>query len=206
MSFPASYQNQNPQPNLPAIPNSQNMNGNPYQTPPYGNPYGNAPYGAPGPYQGQPYGQQYPMNRNAGPQAAYAQSYGSPMAVVSTLVGKWRTSATIWTIIGVIQILTGLFTILLAIGIAPLALGIWNIVQASKMRNAANQFSSNPAGILRYADACNNGVLELIINFIFGAFFGIIGAIFDISTENYAKAHRQELWQAEQMAMGRPMM
>ena len=127
------------------------------------------------------------------------------MTVVSTLTGKWRTSATIWTIIGVFQIIGGLFTILMAIGIAPLALGIWNIVQANKMRTAANQFSSNPAGILRYADSSNNGVLELIINFIFGAFFGIIGAIYDISTENYAKAHRQELWAAEQMAMGRPM-
>lgn len=199
MSFPASNQNQVPQQNLPAVPNYQNHNGGSWQNPPYGN----APYGGQGAYRPVPYGQQ--PYRNAAPQAAYAQSYGSPMAIVATLTGKWRTSATIWTIIGVFQIISGLFTILFAIGIAPLALGIWNIVQANKMRTAANRFTANPAGILRYADASNNGVLELIINFIFGAFFGIIGAIFDISTENYAKAHRQELWQAEQMAMGRPM-
>ena len=201
MSSTAVYQNTPSA--IPAISNSHSISSQPYPNPPYGAPCGNAPYGSA--YPSAYGGQARPMYQGAGRYAArapYAAGYGSPMSVVSTLTGKWRTSATIWTVIGVCQIISGLFTLLLAIGIAPLALGIWNIVQASKLRNAARQFQANPAGILRYADSNSNGVLELIINFIFGAFFGIIGAIFDISSENYAKAHRQELWEAEQMAMG----
>lgn len=113
------------------------------------------------------------------------------------LLGKMRTSATIWTIIGLIQLVCGLFTIIFGYGLATIIIGIWNLVQSGRVRKAAKRFSEDPRGIVAYIDAQSSGILALIINLVLGAIIGIVGSIYDISTHNFALANRSELMEID---------
>ena len=170
---------------------------------------------APAPARPAPASGAYPVPASpaapAARAAAPAASYGAPapgafsgnvMSVVQTLTGKWSTSATIWSIIGWYQIIVGVVTVFVGYGIVALILGIWNVKNASNLRKAARQYRKNPVGIVRYADSMSSGVVSLLLNLFLGAFFGVIGALYDMGASRYAKANRDLLVQAEQQALG----
>ena len=123
--------------------------------------------------------------------------YNNSLKTLNQLIGKMRTSATIWTIIGLIQLVCGLFTIVFGYGLATIIIGIWNLVQAGRVRKAAKKYSEDPKGIVAYVDAQSSGILALIINLVLGAIIGIIGSIYDISTHNFALSHRNELMEID---------
>lgn len=124
------------------------------------------------------------------------------MSVVQTLTGKWSTSATIWSIIGWYQIIVGVVTLIVGYGVVALILGIWNVKNSSNLRKAARQYRQNPVGIVRFADSMGSGVVSLLLNLFLGAFFGVIGSLYDMGASRYAKANRDLLVQAEQQALG----
>ncbi len=123
---------------------------------------------------------------------------GNAMAVVSSITRKMRTSSTIWMIIGILQIITGVLTFCLGYGILALCLGIWNVVQSNTKRKNAARFDQNPTGIVNYFES--NGTMLVVfffLNLFLGALFGVIGSIYDLTVQSSALSHRNELLQAE---------
>lgn len=114
-----------------------------------------------------------------------------PNTALRTLTSKLRTSANIWTAIGIYQIVVGLMLLIFGYGLLSLILGIWNIVQSSKARKNAAYFQANPVGIVSFFEAGRTStIIGVIINLVFGAIFGVIGSVYDLSVNNYVLSHR----------------
>ena len=112
-----------------------------------------------------------------------------------------RSLSTAWLVIGIIQIVIGAISLCAIFGIAPLAMGIYNVVQSSKIRKQAESFQQWPVGIIKYFEGRETSVIVvLILNIFFGLLFGIVGSILEFTTKGYAMDHREELHMAEEMA------
>lgn len=177
----------------PAVmPGSRNISPQPPQSNP---PYYNGGYPGNMGYPGAPVNAERPST----PVNVGSPNYGgNAMAVVSSITGKMRTSSTIWMIIGILQIITGVLTFCLGYGILALCLGIWNVVQSNTKRKNAARFDQNPTGIVNYFEA--NGtmlVVFLFLNLFLGALFGVIGSIYDLTVRSSALSQRNELLRAE---------
>ena len=130
---------------------------------------------------------------NYAPNSGYANQGLSvdPDIALRTLTSKLRTSANIWTAIGIYQIFMGIILLIFGYGVLSLILGIWNIVQSSKARKNAAYFQSNPVGIVSFFEAGKSStIIGVIVNLVFGAIFGVIGSIYDLSIDNYVLSHR----------------
>ena len=122
------------------------------------------------------------------PAAAYSVD---PQKAFTTLAGKIRTSCTIWTVIGIYQIVIGVFLLFFGYGLLSLILGIWNLVQSSKNRKTAAAFLTNPVGIVDYYESSKSStIIGIIINLVFGAVFGVFGSLYELSVDNYVLSHR----------------
>lgn len=125
---------------------------------------------------------------------------GPAKEAVQTVVKKMRTSATLWTVIGICQLISGLCTICFGYGVAPIILGIYNLVQSSRERKNAAKFEKEPVGIVSYFES--RGMLVVVflfLNFFAGAFFGVIGSIYDMTVRSKALSLRTQLLDAENM-------
>ena len=114
--------------------------------------------------------------------------------IVHTATRKMRTSSTIWMIIAIMQRVCGVPLMCMGYGFVTVFLGVWNIVQSSKLRKLAKAYDFNPAGMVYYFQ--NQGtiiVVFLVLNIIFGALFGIIGSIYDLCMRNYIVQNRNWL-------------
>lgn len=114
--------------------------------------------------------------------------------VLDKAVKKIRTSATIWTIIGIFQIVFGMMMIILGYGFLAIIMGIWNLVQAGKKRRNADFFQKDHSNIVNFYESQTVMLIVFAaLNLIFGAIFGVIGSIYDLSVRGYVLAHRKEL-------------
>ena len=137
----------------------------------------------------------------ANPGAYHTGYQYDPVGTVDTLVLKMRSLSTAWLVIGIIQIVIGAISLCAIFGIAPLAMGIYNVVQSSKIRKQAESFQQWPVGIIKYFEGRETSVIVvLILNIFFGLLFGIVGSILEFTTKGYAMDHREELHMAEEMA------
>ena len=115
-------------------------------------------------------------------------------SVLDTAVKKIRTSATIWKIIGIFQIVLGVMLIFLGYGFLTIIMGIWNIVQAGKRRKNADFFQKDHSNIVNHYEAQTVMLIVFAaLNLIFGCIFGVIGSIYDLSVRGYILSHRKEL-------------
>ena len=184
----------------------QNASGNGSR--PYESTRTNAGAGDFGPAQEGTGGQQtwqQTAGQNAGAYAdpgAYHPGFQyDPVGSVDMLVSKMRSLSTAWLVIGIIQIIIGTVTICAVVGLAPLIMGIYNVVQSSNVRKQAESFQQWPVGIIKYFEARETSVIViLILNIFFGLLFGIVGSILEFTTKSYAMDHREELRMAEEMA------
>lgn len=151
-------------------------------------------------------GQAWQAWQASGQKAADAGAYRTgyqydPVGTVDTLVMKMRSLSTAWMVIGIIQIIIGTVGLCVIAGLAPLVMGIYNVVQSSKLRKQAESFQQWPVGIVRFFEARETSVIViLILNIFFGLIFGIVGSILEFTTKSYAMDHREDLRLAEDMA------
>ena len=143
---------------------------------------------------GNPYAAQAPYGR--GPAMS-----GQGEAALRTAVRKMKTSATIWTLIAIYQIIAGIITLLFGYGVLVLIMGIWNAVQSSKMRKNAAHYARNPYGITNAFESGKAMVIVfLFLNFFLGAFLGVIGSIYDLTLYSYVGSHKHSLLELERQA------
>ncbi len=113
------------------------------------------------------------------------------LSVYYTFFNKLETVATIWLVIGIIQLVIGVITLFFCYGALAIVLGIWNIVQSTRTRNNAKYFKRTSKGAVSYVDRSSSGVAALILNILFGCIIGIIPAAMDVSAISYGKKNRR---------------
>lgn len=123
---------------------------------------------------------------------------------LGTLVGKMKTSSTIWTLVGIYQLVGGLVTILFGYGITMIALGIWNLVQSSRQRKNAEAFQAKPVNLVGYFENQKTTCIVFIfVNFILGGIIGAVGSIYDFMTCNYVLTHKDAFNELDRRAQVR---
>ena len=105
---------------------------------------------------------------------------------------KLKTSANVWTVIGIYQLVVGIPLAFVGYGIITVILGIWNLKNAGKVNKVAEQFQKDPRGVCNYAQVQSSSPVMLIVNLVLGAGLGVIGSLVDISTASYGKEHINE--------------
>lgn len=100
--------------------------------------------------------------------------------LVSATVSKLRTSAAIWTVIGIIQVCMVFMP-------WTMVIGIWNLVMSGRVRKNAKLFESGQADLAEFyrADSDGHYYVSIVANLLGGAFIGVIGAIYDLSIRRF---------------------
>ena len=105
------------------------------------------------------------------PVAATAKSTDDQL--LQQLACRVNTNGIIWTVIGVIQILMGLFW-----NWWILIVGVLNIITGIRDINRSQQLPKDPRGIVREHTPIAGAIITLIYNVVVGAFIGVIGSIY----------------------------
>lgn len=114
--------------------------------------------------------------------------------ILETLAKKEKTAGTIWLLIGIYQLIVGVFTLFLGYGIACVFLGIWNIIAARKRKSFAETLSEEPLSTLNYyKNNLSSCILFFVLNLALGGFLGCFGSLYDLMIRNYAMQHESEL-------------
>jgi hypothetical protein len=113
-----------------------------------------------------------------------------PNQATAAIARRNRTSASIWTVIGILQILIGLPLLLIGYGVVLIIIGIWNLYVSSTKRKMAQQIEScnhpqTGAAIVNAFDrSLAMTVIFIFINLIFGGVIGVIGNLYDLGTRS----------------------
>ncbi|MCR5543603.1 MAG: hypothetical protein K6F55_05585 [Eubacterium sp.] len=186
-----------------------------YQDPQYQQPQFQQPaYQQPQYQQQQPQYQQQYMQQQQVPQLREPQMQGSyhnpyqnqfvqpltpeySVQAYRNYLSKMESAATLWLIIGIIQIVIGVFTAVIIWGFVLIGIGIWNIVQSSSEKKAVRHFRQTSSGITRFVDTQSSGIGALLVNIFLGAWLGIIAAAMDMSARTYGQNNRAALLEVE---------
>lgn len=93
--------------------------------------------------------------------------------LVQKLSEKVRTNAIIWLVIGILQVLAGIFG-----GWFVLIVGVLNIISSVQDMNYSKALPENPTGIIQKFEPVTGPVIALVYNLIFGGIIGVVGSIY----------------------------
>ena len=93
--------------------------------------------------------------------------------LVRKLAEKVKTNGIIWLVIGILQILGGIFANWLV-----LIVGVLNVVSSIQDMNYSKQLPENPTGIVQKFEPLAGPIITLISNLIFGGIIGVVGSIY----------------------------
>ena len=93
--------------------------------------------------------------------------------LIRKLAEKVKTNAIIWMVIGILQIVAGIFG-----GWFILIVGVLNVISSVQDMNYSKQLPENSAGIVQKFEPLTGPVITLIYNLIFGGIIGVVGSIY----------------------------
>lgn len=94
-------------------------------------------------------------------------------ALLNTLSQRLNTNAIIWLVIGVLQILGGIF-----IDWFLLIVGVLNIISSVQDMNYSKTLSENSTGIVAKFEPLTGPIITLVYNLVIGGVIGVIGSIY----------------------------
>ena len=107
--------------------------------------------------------------------------------LLNTLAQRLNTNGIIWLVIGILQILGGLF-----LNWFLLIVGVLNIVSSIQDMNYSKTLQDNPAGIVAKFEPIAGPVITLIYNFVIGGVIGVVGSIYYfVAIRNYVMENKQ---------------
>lgn len=93
--------------------------------------------------------------------------------LVAKLSEKVKTNGIIWLVIGIIQILLGLF-----VNWFLLIVGVLNIISSVQDMNYSKTIPEDSTGIVEKYKPLTGPIITLIYNLFFGGIIGIVGSIY----------------------------
>ncbi len=116
------------------------------------------------------YFQQNNMNSH---QINNANSYVDISILLNTLSQRVNTNGIIWLIIGILQILGGIF-----INWLLLIVGVLNIVSSIQDMNYSKTLLENPKGLVSKFEPLTGPIITLVYNVVIGGVIGVVGSIY----------------------------
>ncbi len=108
-------------------------------------------------------------------------------ALLNTLSQRLNTNGIIWLVIGILQILGGLF-----LNWFLLIVGVLNIVSSIQDMNYSKTLQGNPTGIVAKFEPITGPVITLIYNLVIGGVIGVVGSIYYfVAIRNYVMENKQ---------------
>ena len=102
--------------------------------------------------------------------------YGSAVdrnALLNTLSQRVNTNGIIWLVIGILQVLGGIF-----INWILLIVGVLNIISSVRDMNYSKTVFNDPTDIVAKFEPLTGPIITLIYNLIFGGIIGVVGSIY----------------------------
>jgi len=99
--------------------------------------------------------------------------FGGGTVLLNTLSQRVNTNGIIWLVIGVLQILGGLF-----INWFLLIVGTLNILSSVQDMQYSKTLQEDPAGIVEKYEPVAGPVITLVYNLVFGGIIGVVGSIY----------------------------
>lgn len=119
-------------------------------------------------------------------QSAYSATVDRNV-LLNTLSQRLNTNGIIWLVIGILQILGGLF-----INWFLLIVGVLNIISSVQDMNYSKTVLENPTGIVRKFEPITGPVITLIYNLVIGGVIGVAGSIYYfVAIRNYVMENKQ---------------
>ena len=107
--------------------------------------------------------------------------------MLNTLSQRLNTNGIIWLVIGILQILGGLF-----LNWFLLIVGVLNIISSIQDMNYSKTLLENPTGIVAKFEPITGPVITLIYNLIIGGVIGVVGSIYYfVAIRNYVMENKQ---------------
>ncbi|MDD6478967.1 MAG: zinc-ribbon domain-containing protein [Oscillospiraceae bacterium] len=114
------------------------------------------------------------------------QSFDSSIEL-NTLSQRLNTNGIIWLVIGVLQILGGLF-----VNWFLLIVGVLNIVSSFQDMKNSKRLLEKPNGIVAKFEPITGPVITLIYNLVIGGVIGVVGSIYYfVAIRNYVMENKQ---------------
>lgn len=93
--------------------------------------------------------------------------------LVQKLSEKVKINAIIWLVIGILQVLAGIFG-----GWFILIVGVLNIIYSVQDMDYSKALPENPTGIVQKFEPLTGPIVTLVYNLIFGGIVGAVGSIY----------------------------
>lgn len=94
-------------------------------------------------------------------------------ALLNTLSTRVKTSGIIWLVIGILQIILGIF-----VNWFLLIVGALNIISSVQDMNYSKKVMDCPDDIVKKFEPLTGPIITLIYNLIFGGVIGVVGSIY----------------------------
>lgn len=107
--------------------------------------------------------------------------------LVNTLAQRVNTNGIIWFVIGILQILGGIF-----INWFLLIVGVLNIVSSIQDMQYSKSLPNNPSGIVAKFEPLTGSIITLVYNLVIGGVIGVVGSIYYFfAIRNYVMENKQ---------------
>ena len=114
-------------------------------------------------------------------------SSGDGTALLNTLSQRVNTNGIIWLVIGILQILGGIFA-----NWFLLIVGVLNIISSVRDMKYSKTLPENPTGIVAKFEPITGPVITLIYNLVIGGVIGVVGSIYYfVAIRNYVMENKQ---------------
>lgn len=114
-------------------------------------------------------------------------SSGDGTALINTLSQRVNTNGIIWLVIGILQILGGIF-----VNWFLLIVGVLNIISSVQDMKYSKTLPENPTGIVAKFEPITGPVITLIYNLVIGGVIGVVGSIYYfVAIRNYVMENKQ---------------
>ena len=107
--------------------------------------------------------------------------------LLNTLSQRLNTNGIIWLVIGILQILGGIF-----INWFLLIVGVLNIISSVQDMQYSKTLLENPTGIVAKFEPIVGPIITLVYNLIIGGVIGVVGSIYYfVAIRNYVMENKQ---------------
>lgn len=107
--------------------------------------------------------------------------------LLNTLSQRLNTNGIIWLVIGILQILGGLF-----INWFLLIVGVLNIISSIQDMQYSKTLLENPTGIIAKFEPVTGPIITLVYNLVIGGVIGVVGSIYYfLAVRNYVMENKQ---------------
>ena len=121
--------------------------------------------------------------------SAQAASVGNAdiSALLNTLSQRVKTNGIIWLVIGILQVLCGIF-----LNWVFLIVGVLNIISSVQDMNYSKELLEKPVGIVAKFEPIVGPIITLIYNLVIGGVIGVVGSIYYfVAIRNYVMENKQ---------------